>query len=159
MKDQNLKPLVLLALVLSVLSLFLIVFVLWELRGQREIFMHIAESKPGTREGDPYVRSAVKNRILKGYSDLHNCYQSYLAHKPAIGSGRVKIDWEIDTSGKVSSPEIVWSEIPDETFQNCLLEKIKDWEFSEPPIKKYVEHVFHFKDDKSSQGTTSSQKK
>lgn len=96
------------------------------------------------KQVDPYLASPVKNRILKGYPELQACYKAFLETKPAQKSGKVRIDWQITTSGRVISPEVVTTELGNKPFETCVTRKITDWHFPEPPVQKYVEHTFRF---------------
>lgn len=100
------------------------------------------------RVTDPYLAGPVKNRIIKGYGEIKKCYQDYLAKNPKTREGRVKADWHIDTGGEVERPEIVSSQFQDSAFERCITASISKWRFPEPPVKKYVDHDFTFKDVK-----------
>ena len=110
-----------------------------------------SESKPEKKSGrpdeDPYIRGPVKNTIIKKYMDLQVCYKTFLEKKPKVTDGRVSIDWQIKPDGTVKSPELVSSQLDNPELQNCMIEKIKSWNFPEPPegTNKYVEHTFNFK--------------
>ena len=107
-------------------------------------------SMQATKKGqsDSYIVGPVKNRILKGYSSLKKCYQSYTNNNPKIRQGKIKIDWQIRLNGSVENPEIISSNFHSKEFENCLLSKIIKWKFPEPIIKKYVSHLFRFNDKK-----------
>lgn len=101
---------------------------------------------------DPYIKDQVKNTITKKSGELLDCYRVYLDRTNAKEKkeGKVTMDWQVDIDGTVISPEIVGSAIPDDAFAQCLVEKIKKWNFPSPPFnqKKYVEHTFNFIDKK-----------
>ncbi|AFM12838.1 AgmX/PglI C-terminal domain-containing protein [Turneriella parva] len=102
------------------------------------------QNSDGKKQVDPYIAGPVKNRILKGYPELHACYKAFLESKPAQKSGKLRIDWQIATSGRVISPEVVTTELGNKPFETCIMRKIAEWRFPEPPVQKYVEHTFRF---------------
>lgn len=75
---------------------------------------------------DPYIAGLVKNRILKGYPELHSCYKAFLETKPAQKSGKLRIDWQIATSGRVISPEVVTTDLGNKPFETCVTRKIAE---------------------------------
>lgn len=106
----------------------------------------IAQSSRGDskRPQDPYLAGPVKNRILKGYPEIHACYKTYLESKPAKQTGKLRIDWQITTAGRPLKPEVVASDFGNAAFEKCVTEKIAGWSFPEPSVQKYVEHTFRF---------------
>ena len=65
--------------------------------------------------------------------------------------GRVLVDWQIDSKGKVFEAGVVSDEFSNKEFQACLREKIGEIIFPVPPSVRpvYVEHTFLFrKEDK-----------
>ncbi|GAB4435079.1 MAG: hypothetical protein OHK0011_18270 [Turneriella sp.] len=102
----------------------------------------------GKKTSDPYLAGPVKNRILKGYGEIKACYKAYLATNPAQKSGKLRVDWQITTSGRPVSPEVVLSDFGNSEFEKCVTGKIAEWRFPEPNAQKYVEHTFRF-DEKS----------
>lgn len=96
------------------------------------------------KQQDPYLAGPVKNRILKGYPEIQGCYKAFLESKPTQKSGRLRIDWQITTSGRAVSPEVITSDFGNGAFEKCVTEKIGQWRFPEPSVQKYVEHTFRF---------------
>ena len=117
---------------------------------QRESKMHQMMSlrqevgRDGRKAQDPYLQYEVKNRIIKGYTDIQACYKDFLKTNPEVTDGDVKMDWQIDTDGDVLSPEIITSPIQSDALHSCMKEKISEWKFPEPVMKKYVTHTFKF---------------
>lgn len=93
---------------------------------------------------DPYLENQVKNRIIKGYNDLQECYKEFLTTNPKITDGEIKIDWQIKSNGEVITPGIVLSPFEGDILHKCMLSKISLWEFPPPMIQKYVVHTFKF---------------
>jgi hypothetical protein len=84
---------------------------------------------------------------LKKGDDLQVCYESYLKREPKIEEGTVEVHWMLDKRGKISSMEMVHSDLEDENFVHCLLDKIKKMTFRPPPKAQptLVAHKFNFK--------------
>ena len=117
----------------------------------------------GGRYEDPYVKEAVKNRILKGYSDVRKCYKGYLNNNPNVRSGAVKVDWEINIDGMVENVGIV-SNLLGKEIEPCLVKAIKNWKFPKPIMRKHIAHTFDFtyksdKDKSNDKNPDSSQNK
>ena len=136
---------------MGVLGLFvlLILFLIYrDIKRDQEMAFLMTQRHSAGKDGrlppDPYIQNEVKNRIIKGSKDLQVCYKDFLKTNPAITDGQIKMDWQIDTDGDVISPEVVLSPFQSESFHNCMSEKIQNWEFPEPPVKKYVSHTFKF---------------
>ncbi len=98
----------------------------------------------GRREQDPYLQNQVKNRIIKGYGDLQECYKDYLTGNPKTTDGNVTMDWQVDKGGDVISPEIVVSSYSSDLFHNCMKDRIASWKFPPPYLQKYIVHTFKF---------------
>jgi len=144
---QSNRHLIFLLLGLCAAAFALAGFFYFEARRQNMQLAELLARKPG-KDGkpavDPYIAGPVKNRILKGYGDLNACYRTYLASSPARKSGVLRIDWQIATSGRSVSPEVVVSDFANPPFEKCVTEKIGSWHFPEPGTQKYVEHTFRF---------------
>ena len=66
-------------------------------------------------------------------------------------SGRVLVDWQIDSGGKVFDGGVIRDEFLNKEFQSCLETNISRIIFPIPPSRNpvYVEHTFLFrKEDK-----------
>jgi hypothetical protein len=82
-------------------------YLIYELKAMRAIFAAQTSKpeKPG-RGGDAYLTGPVKNRIQKGYGEMHTCYLDYLKTNPQLKDGSVTLDWQIDTNGDALSPKL-----------------------------------------------------
>ncbi|MGZ3723972.1 MAG: AgmX/PglI C-terminal domain-containing protein [Bdellovibrionales bacterium] len=78
--------------------------------------------------------------------ELQNCYEAYLKREPKVDEGVVEMHWMLDPRGKISSMEMVHSDLEDETFTSCLLDKMKKMTFKAPPKARptLVAHKFNF---------------
>ena len=112
-----------------------------------------SENSVGTGEGqESFLKGAVKNTIVKNAQSIQSCFLKLIESTPDIPeSGRVLVDWQIDSKGKVFEAGVVRDEFSNKEFQACLREKIGEIIFPAPPSVRpvYVEHTFLFrKEDK-----------
>lgn len=66
-------------------------------------------------------------------------------------SGRVLVDWQIDSGGKVFEAGVIRDEFSNKEFQSCLGSKIGGIVFPAPPSGRsiYVDHTFLFKKEEN----------
>ena len=129
---------------------------LTETRKKNQVLIHQllkSEKNVGTGEGQEfYLKGAVKNTIVKNAQSIQSCFLKLIESTPDIPeSGRVLVDWQIDSKGKVFEAGVVSDEFSNKEFQACLREKIGEIIFPAPPSVRpvYVEHTFLFrKEDK-----------
>ena len=103
-------------------------------------------------EKESYLKGPVKNTIVKHAGSIQKCFLSMIERSPDIPeSGKVLIDWQIDSSGKVFGAGVVRDDFLNKDFQSCLQTNISRIAFPIPPSRNstYVEHTFLFrKEDK-----------
>ena len=103
-------------------------------------------------EKETYLKGPVKNTIVKHAGSIQECFLSMIESSPDIQeSGKVLIDWQIDSSGKVFGAGVVRDDFLSKDFQGCLQTNISRIAFPIPPSRNsaYVEHTFLFrKEDK-----------
>ena len=101
---------------------------------------------------EAYLKGPVKNTIVKHAGSIQECFLSMIERSPDIPeSGKVLLDWQIDSSGTVFGAGVVRDEFLNKEFQNCLGTNISRIVFPIPPSRNsvYVEHSFIFrKEDK-----------
>ena len=107
----------------------------------------------GSGEGqEAYLKGAVKNTIVKHTGTIQSCFLKLIESNPDIPeSGRVLVDWQIDSGGKVFEAGVIRDEFSNKEFQSCLGTKIGEIVFPATPSGRsvYVEHTFLFrKEDK-----------
>ena len=107
----------------------------------------------GSGEGqETYLKGAVKNTIVKHAKSIQSCFLSLIESTPDIPeTGKVLVDWQIDSGGKVFEAEVIRDEFSNKEFQSCLGTKIGEIAFPATPSGRsvYVEHTFLFrKEDK-----------
>ena len=110
-----------------------------------------ARRQGGSEQGqESYLKGAVKNTIVKNAESIQSCFLKLIESTPDIPeSGRVLVDWQIDSKGKVFDVGVVRDEFSNKEFQNCLGTKIGEIIFPIPPSRNtvYVEHTFLFKNE------------
>ena len=103
----------------------------------------------GSGEGQKaYLKGAVKNTIVKHAGSVQSCFLKLIESNPDIPeSGRVLVDWQIDSKGKVFEAGVVRDEFSNKEFQSCLGTKIGEIVFPATPSGRsvYVEHTFVFR--------------
>ena len=112
-----------------------------------------ARQQEGSEEvKESYLKGPVKNTIVKHAKSIQECFLSMIERSPDIQeSGKVLIDWQIDSSGKVFGAGVVRDDFLNKDFQSCLQTNISRIAFPIPPSRNsaYVEHTFLFrKEDK-----------
>ena len=115
--------------------------------------LQVRQQGGGSGEGqEAYLKGAVKNTIIKHAKSIQSCFLKLIESTPDIPeSGRVLLDWQIDSKGKVFEAGVVSDEFSNKEFQTCLGTKIGEIIFPAPPSVRpvYVEHTFLFrKEDK-----------
>ena len=115
--------------------------------------LQVRQQVGGNREGqEAYLKGAVKNTIVKNAGSIQSCFLKLIESNPDIPeSGRVLVDWQIDSGGKVFEAGVIRDEFSNKEFQSCLGTKIGEIVFPATPSGRsvYVEHTFLFrKEDK-----------
>ena len=110
-----------------------------------------ARRQGGSEQGqESYLKGAVKNTIVKNAESIQSCFLKLIESTPDIPeSGRVLVDWQIDSKGKVFDVGVVRDEFSNKEFQTCLGTKIGEIIFPISPSRNtvYVEHTFLFKNE------------
>ena len=97
---------------------------------------------------ESYLKGPVKNTIVKHAGSIQKCFLSMIERSPDIPeSGKVFIDWQIDSSGTVFGAGVVRDEFLNKEFQKCLGTNISRIVFPIPPSRNsiYVEQTFLFR--------------
>ena len=99
---------------------------------------------------ESYLKGPVKNTIVKHAGSIQECFLSMIERSPDIPeSGKVLLDWQIDSSGTVFGAGVVRDEFLNKDFQSCLQTNISRIAFPIPPSRNpvYVDHTFLFKNE------------
>ena len=115
--------------------------------------LQVRQQVGGSGEGqETYLKGAVKNTIVKHAKSIQSCFLSLIESSPDIlESGKVLVDWQIDSKGKVFEVGVVRDEFSNKEFQACLREKIREIIFPAPPSVRsvYIEHTFLFRKEEN----------
>ena len=150
------KLIFLLALIPSVFLLAALVYLGYDLSETRkenqklvQQLLQVRQQVGGSGEGqEAYLKGAVKNTIVKHAGSIQSCFLKLIESNPDIPeSGRVLVDWQIDSGGKVFEAGVIRDEFSNKEFQSCLGTKIGEIIFPAPPSGRfiYVEHTFLFR--------------
>ena len=116
-------------------------------------FLQVQQQGGGSEEGKKaYLKGAVKNTIVKHAQSIQGCYLSLIESTPKLPeSGRVLVDWQIDSGGKVFDAGVIRDEFSSKEFKACLREKIGEIIFPAPPSVRsvYVDHTFLFRKEEN----------
>ncbi|MGE0173466.1 MAG: AgmX/PglI C-terminal domain-containing protein [Oligoflexales bacterium] len=86
--------------------------------------------------GDPVVSGGLTSQevsavIRANLNQIRHCYEQLLQRSPSA-SGKIKVRFTIDPSGRVSSTGIESSTISDSVMTGCVTGKVVRWKFPEP---------------------------
>ena len=154
------KWILLLALIPSIFLLAALVYLGYELSETRkenqelvQQLLQVRQQGGGSGEGqEAYIKGAVKNTIVKHAGSIQSCFLKLIESNPDIPeSGRVLVDWQIDSGGKVFEAGVIRDEFSNKEFQACMREKIGGIIFPAPPSVRsvYVEHTFLFRKEEN----------
>ena len=115
--------------------------------------LQIRQQVGGTEEVQKiYLKGPAKNTIVKHSQSIQSCYLSLIESTPDIPeTGKVLIDWQIDSEGKVFEVGVIRDEFSNKEFQSCLKTNIGGIVFPAPPSGGpiYVEHTFLFRKEEN----------
>ena len=157
---MNSKWFLLLTVLLSLFLLAAMIYLGYELNETRRenqvLVQQILQARQqggGSGEGqEAYLNGAVKNTIVKHAGSVQSCFLKLIESNPDIPeSGRVLVDWQIDSGGKVFEAGVVRDEFSNKEFQSCIRKNIGNIVFPAPPSGRsvYVEHTFLFRKEEN----------
>ena len=157
---MNFNWLLLLALFLCVFLIVAMIYLGYELTETRkenqelvQQLLQVRQQGGGSGEGqESYLKGAVKNTIVKHAQSIQICFLKLIESNPDIPeSGRVLVDWQIDSGGKVFEAGVVSDEFSNKKFQTCLKTNIGGIVFPAQPSGRsiYVEHTFLFRKEEN----------
>jgi len=121
----------------------------------RELLQQLLQARQegGSEQGqEAYIMGAVKNTIVKHAKSIQSCFLKLIESNPDIPeSGRVLVDWQIDSGGKVFDAGVIRDEFSNKEFQTCVGSEIGDIVFPATPSGRsvYVEHTFVFRKEEN----------
>ena len=110
--------------------------------------LQVRQQGGSDKVNEAYLKGPVKNTIVKHAGSIQECFLSMIERSPEIPeSGKVLLDWQIDSSGTVFEAGVVRDEFLNKEFQKCLGTNISKIVFPIPPSINsiYVEHTFLFR--------------
>lgn len=81
--------------------------------------------------------------INRNKGQIIYCYEKGLQAQPAIG-GRVAVDFVIGPSGRITTAKVAQSSLGSSTVENCMLARMKTWQFPRPVGKVNVDVLYPF---------------
>ncbi len=154
------KSVFLLIALSSLVLLAALIYLAYELKETRrqnqelvQQLLQVQQQGGGSGEGqETYLKGAVKNTIVKHAQSIQSCFLKLIESNPELPeSGRVLVDWQIDSEGKVFEAGVIRDEFSNKEFQACMREKIGEIIFPAPPSVRsvYVEHTFLFRKEEN----------
>ena len=150
------KPIILMA-ALTLIILLAALYLGYELTETRrenqalvQQLLQAQQQRGSDKVNESYLKGPVKNTIVKHAGSIQECFLSMIERSPDIPeSGKVLLDWQIDSSGTVFGAGVVRDEFLNKEFQKCLGTNISRIVFPIPPSRNsvYVEHTFLFKNE------------
>ncbi|WP_413584079.1 TonB family protein [Bdellovibrio sp. HCB274] len=81
--------------------------------------------------------------INRNKGQILYCYEKGLQAQPAIG-GRVAVDFVIGPNGRITTARVAQSSLRSAMVENCMLSKMKNWQFPKPVGKVNVDVLYPF---------------
>jgi len=78
-----------------------------------------------------FTRETLEKVIKQQIPSIEGCYQKALEKKARL-QGEVTFQLIIDSKGKVAKASLVSSRLNDKRLENCMIKKIKEWNFPKP---------------------------
>ena len=77
-------------------------------------------------------KEAIRRVVKRNVKQLRTCYER-LAQKDPNASGRVDLNWTIQSDGRVGSVKVIKSQIKDKRTLDCMKLRLAAWRFPDPP--------------------------
>jgi TonB family protein len=81
--------------------------------------------------------------INKHLGQITYCYEKGLQAQPSIG-GRVAVDFTIGPAGRITTAKVAQSSLGSKLVENCMLDKMRTWQFPKPVGKVNVDVLYPF---------------
>lgn len=81
--------------------------------------------------------------INRNKGQIIYCYEKGLQAKPTIG-GRVAVSFVIGAAGRITQANVAESSLGSNMVENCMLQKMKTWQFPRPVGKVNVDVLYPF---------------
>lgn len=107
----------------------------------------VNKKRAGTHSdsADSTPRKAVlEPALFKSKGDLQPCYESFLKREPKVDEGSVVVHWRIGRDGQIEFLKMIHSDLEDQIFQDCVMDRIKSAHFANRHGGQLVAHTFNF---------------
>lgn len=113
-------------------------------KGQGQSFIKIDTAASSVDEG--LTREEVGEVIHKHMSEIRYCYESAILRQPHI-EGKLNLAFTVEGSGAVKTVEIRSSTLADPGLDDCILRRLRSWQFPKPRggVDVAVTYPFIFK--------------
>ena len=82
---------------------------------------------------------------FKNDAEMQACYKAFLAKQPPIDEGSVVVNWKYNRKGKIDWFNLVHTDLKDEAFTECLIERLRRAKMPVMQAGTIVAHKFNFK--------------
>jgi TonB family protein len=84
------------------------------------------------REGQGELSKEEIMRVINAnIGQIQYCYEKALRTQPGL-SGRVVLEWTVNTSGKVTVVKVAQSSLASNDATRCMMDKLRGWKFPQP---------------------------
>ncbi len=83
-------------------------------------------------QGGGLDKDLIRRVVRAHINEIRYCYNQGLARDPNL-KGRVAVQFQIGTTGKVPSAVVAENDLKDATVANCITTAVRRWQFPAPP--------------------------
>ncbi|MGE0762525.1 MAG: AgmX/PglI C-terminal domain-containing protein [Bdellovibrionales bacterium] len=88
-------------------------------------------------------KEAIRRIIQQNKNAIRSCYERSLQRKPDL-YGKLVLEWDIEDRGRVTRTSVKSNSLGDDQVANCIMGRIKDLKFPEPPPDQIGRVTFPF---------------
>jgi hypothetical protein len=103
-----------------------------------------SSSQADTNISGGLEREAVRKVIFSHKSEIKRCFEDALESNPNAQQGRIRYQWKIEPSGRVSAIEIKESDLKDSEVATCVSKIVLDMRFPEASNGLPTQIIFPF---------------
>ena len=93
--------------------------------------------------GDVADMTAVKKYVSRKKGQIKSCYEAQLKVRSDL-AGKVEIVWTVHPDGSVSGVSVVSNTTGDKPLEECIIRRIKRWQFPEQDEEVEITYPFNF---------------
>jgi hypothetical protein len=83
-------------------------------------------------------REAIRRVLKANERTIKSCYERQLNRKPDL-FGKLVLTWDIAEGGRALNVHVGSNELGNAEVANCIMDKLKNWKFPDPPANQTVE--------------------